>query len=220
MNDKPVTVQTIMEMKGKGEKIAVLTAYDVLMAGILNDAGIDMIIVGDSASMVVTGHETTLPITMDEMIYHTRAVVRGCRRPLIVADLPFMSYQASVEDAVRNGVITNRTIFPYHFATGSADLNELGRRDLSILADHYRQYPGLLSVRRQDASEEVYQARTAAVTAFLGCKGVDMTRMQIEDAAPGGPGRSSEEVRALLACDEEGSPDEGSEPEAKQDRSE
>lgn len=103
MKDKAVTIQTILEMKRKGEKIAVLTAYDFLTAKILDDIGIDMIIVGDSVSMVVTGHETTLPITMDEMIYHTKAVKRGCCRSLIVGDMPFMSYQASVEDALRNG---------------------------------------------------------------------------------------------------------------------
>ena len=103
MREKPVTIQTIMEMKGKGEKIAVLTAYDFLTARMLDEVGIDMIIVGDSVSMVITGHETTLPVTVDEMIYHTKAVRRGCRRPLIVGDMPFMSYQASLEDAIRNG---------------------------------------------------------------------------------------------------------------------
>lgn len=103
MTDKRVTTSTVMEMKKRGEKIAVLTAYDFLTARMLDEVGIHMIIVGDSVSMVVTGHETTLPMTMDEMIYHTKAVSKGCHRPLIVGDMPFMSYQASLEDAIRNG---------------------------------------------------------------------------------------------------------------------
>ncbi|MFQ6092963.1 MAG: 3-methyl-2-oxobutanoate hydroxymethyltransferase [bacterium] len=103
MTEKRVTSSTIIEMKRRGEKIAVLTAYDFLTARMLDEVGIDMIIVGDSVSMVFAGHETTLPVTMDEMIYHTKAVSRGCRRPLIVGDMPFMSYQASLEDAIRNG---------------------------------------------------------------------------------------------------------------------
>ena len=102
MTEKRVTTNTVIEMKEKGEKIAVLTAYDFLTARLLDEVGIDMIIVGDSVSMVFHGHETTLPMTMDEMLYHTRAVSRGCRRPLIIGDMPFMSYQASLEDAIRN----------------------------------------------------------------------------------------------------------------------
>ena len=103
MKEKRVTTSTLIEMKMKGEKIAVLTAYDFLTAKMLDEVGIDMIIVGDSVSMVVTGHETTLPMTMDEMMYHTKAVRRGCHRPLIVGDMPFMSYQVSLEKAIRNG---------------------------------------------------------------------------------------------------------------------
>jgi 3-methyl-2-oxobutanoate hydroxymethyltransferase len=102
MREKRITTSTVMEMKKKGEKIAVLTAYDFLTARLLDEAGIDMIIVGDSVSMVFSGHETTLPMTMDEMLYHTKAVRRGCHRPLIIGDMPFMSYQASLEDAIRN----------------------------------------------------------------------------------------------------------------------
>jgi len=102
MKNTPVTVQTIRDMKGPGEKIAVLTAYDFLTARMLDEVGIDMIIVGDSVSMVVAGHETTLPVTVDEMIYHIKAVKRGCRRPLIIGDMPFLSYQTCPEDAIRN----------------------------------------------------------------------------------------------------------------------
>ncbi|UCE19935.1 MAG: 3-methyl-2-oxobutanoate hydroxymethyltransferase [Gemmatimonadota bacterium] len=102
MTETRVTTSTLMDMKREGEKIAVLTAYDFLTARFLDEAGIDMIIVGDSVSMVFAGHETTLPVTMDEMLYHTKAVSRGCRRPLIIGDMPFLSYQTCVEDAIRN----------------------------------------------------------------------------------------------------------------------
>jgi 3-methyl-2-oxobutanoate hydroxymethyltransferase len=84
------------------EKIAVLTAYDALMAGLLDEVGIDIILVGDSVGMVFSGYETTLPVTMDEIIYHTRAVRRGAQRALIVGDMPFMSYQASPSEALHN----------------------------------------------------------------------------------------------------------------------
>ena len=100
--DAPVTVRTLRQMKTKGQRISMLTCYDATFARILDGAGVDVLLVGDSLGMVVQGHETTLPVTIDEMIYHCRAVVRGTRRAQVVGDLPFMSYQASVEDAVRN----------------------------------------------------------------------------------------------------------------------
>ncbi len=99
---KKTTVPDIVRMKSQGEKIAALTAYDTLFASILDSAGIDIILVGDSGAMVFAGHETTLPITLDDMIYHTRAVRRGVQRALLVADMPFLSYQASAEQAVGN----------------------------------------------------------------------------------------------------------------------
>jgi len=92
----------VMTMKQTGEKIAVLTAYDYLVAKNLDQVGIDVILVGDSLGNVVQGHETTLPVTVDDMIYHAKAVKRAVRNALIVVDMPFMSYQTSVDDAVRN----------------------------------------------------------------------------------------------------------------------
>jgi 3-methyl-2-oxobutanoate hydroxymethyltransferase len=89
-------------MKEKGEKIAVLTAYDVFMAKVLDRAGIDVILVGDSLGMVVLGYDTTLPVTLDMMIHHTQAVARGAKRALVVADMPFLTYQLSHEEAMRN----------------------------------------------------------------------------------------------------------------------
>jgi len=97
-----VSITQIREMKQKGERIAMLTAYDYATAKLIDGAGIPLILVGDSLGMVVLGYESTIPVTMDEMIHHTKAVVRGTTRALIVGDMPFMTYQVSVDDALRN----------------------------------------------------------------------------------------------------------------------
>ncbi len=99
---KPVTITTLETMKRAGEKITCLTAYDYSFAHLLDSAGIDMIIVGDSVGMVCQGHETTLPVTLDDMVYHTRCVASGCQRTLIVADMPFLSYEVSPEHTFTN----------------------------------------------------------------------------------------------------------------------
>ena len=99
-----ITTRTLSEMKAQGEKIAMLTAYDYTMAGIVDKAGIDVILVGDSASNVMAGHETTLPITLDQMIYHAASVVRGVERALVVVDLPFGAYQADYKEALRSSI--------------------------------------------------------------------------------------------------------------------
>jgi 3-methyl-2-oxobutanoate hydroxymethyltransferase len=101
MRDK-VTKNTILDMKARGEKIVSLTSYDYLCAKIVDESGVDMILVGDSLGMVVLGFENTLPVTMEEIIHHCKAVARARPKALVIADMPFMSYQASVEDAVRN----------------------------------------------------------------------------------------------------------------------
>jgi len=95
-----VTTQTVVEMKEQGEKISMLTAYDYTMARIIDRAGIDVILVGDSASNVMAGYDTTVPMTLDHMIYHTSCVVRGVDRALVIADLPFMSYQVTAKEAL------------------------------------------------------------------------------------------------------------------------
>jgi 3-methyl-2-oxobutanoate hydroxymethyltransferase len=97
-----VTTATIRQMKTEGKPITMLTAYDFSMAKLVDDAGIDMILVGDSLANVMLGYESTLPVTMDEMIHHVKAVCRGAGRAMVVADLPFMSYQVSKEEALRN----------------------------------------------------------------------------------------------------------------------
>lgn len=102
MDKKKVTVPSLKEMKQRGEKIVSLTAYDYLLASILDEVGVDIILVGDSGAMVFAGYETTLPITMEEMIYHVKVVSRGTKRALLVADMPFLSYQTSSTEAINN----------------------------------------------------------------------------------------------------------------------
>jgi len=99
-----VTTRSLQEMKSNGEKIAMLTAYDYTFAGLVDAAGIDLILVGDSASNVMAGHETTLPITLDQMIYHASSVVRAANRALIVVDLPFGTYQSDSKEALRSAI--------------------------------------------------------------------------------------------------------------------
>src|SRR5690348_2049606 len=107
MQNKPtapsarVTVPNLRAMKGQ-TRITMVTAYDATFARMLDEAGVDVLLVGDSLGMVVQGQDSTLPVTVDEVIYHSRAVARGTRRAHIVGDMPFMSYQVSAEDAVRN----------------------------------------------------------------------------------------------------------------------
>jgi 3-methyl-2-oxobutanoate hydroxymethyltransferase len=101
---KRITTHQLREMKNRGEKIAMLTAYDFSMAKIIDGAGIDIILVGDSASNVMAGHETTLPITLDQMIYHAASVVRAAKRSLVIVDLPFGTYQGSSGEALRSSI--------------------------------------------------------------------------------------------------------------------
>lgn len=103
-NKRKITAPTFIKMKQTGEKIAMLTAYDYTTAAIIDEAGVDCILIGDSASNVMAGNENTIPITVDQMIYHARAVVRAAQRALILCDMPFGSYQISREDGVRNAI--------------------------------------------------------------------------------------------------------------------
>lgn len=101
---KRITTHILQEMKNRGEKISCLTAYDYSMARIVDAAGVDLILVGDSASNVMAGHETTLPITLDQMIYHATSVVKAVKRALVVVDIPFGSYQGNSEEALRSAI--------------------------------------------------------------------------------------------------------------------
>ncbi len=102
MAEKKFTVQSFKSAKQKGERISMLTAYDYTTASLLDEAGVDCLLVGDSLGMVMLGYDNTLRVTMDDMIHHTRAVARGTRRALLIGDMPFLSYHVSVADAVRN----------------------------------------------------------------------------------------------------------------------
>src|SRR6187399_1504789 len=101
---RKITTHQLQEMKNRGEKITMLTAYDFSMATIVDQAGMDVILVGDSASNVMAGHETTLPITLDQMIYHASSVVRAAKRALVVVDLPFGSYQGNSKEALNSAI--------------------------------------------------------------------------------------------------------------------
>ncbi len=103
-NIRVMTTHRLLEMKQAGEKIAMLTAYDYTSAGILNEAGIDIILIGDSAANVMAGHETTLPITIEQMIYHAQSVTRAVKNPLVVVDMPFGTYQGNPKAAVANAI--------------------------------------------------------------------------------------------------------------------
>jgi 3-methyl-2-oxobutanoate hydroxymethyltransferase len=100
--ERRVTIRDLLDMKQRGERIAALTAYDFLFARLLDECGIDIVLVGDSVGQVVAGHETTLPVTLDDMIYHARAVRRAVRRALTVVDMPFLTFQIAPEFTLRN----------------------------------------------------------------------------------------------------------------------
>src|SRR5216110_1051512 len=102
MEQKKVTVPDILRMKAAGERITMVTAYDCAFARLLDKAGVDLLLVGDSLGMVVQGLETTLPVTLDEMVYHTRMVARGAQRALVVGDLPFGAYQTGPTQALQS----------------------------------------------------------------------------------------------------------------------
>ena len=101
---RKVTTHRFIEMKQRGEKISMLTSYDYTMAGIVDEAGVDGILIGDSASNVMAGNVTTLPMTVEQMIYHAKSVVKGVRRALVVCDMPFGSYQVDRKEGVKNAI--------------------------------------------------------------------------------------------------------------------
>src|SRR3990167_3422859 len=101
---KPVTLHRLREMHAQGEKITMLTAYDATFARLVDDAGVDSILVGDSLGMTVQGHTSTVPVSLDDMVYHTRCVARGNRTAWVIGDLPFGSYQESREQALRSSI--------------------------------------------------------------------------------------------------------------------
>lgn len=129
---KKVTTHRLSEMKLRGEKIAMLTAYDYSIASLVDDAGIDVVLVGDSASNVMAGNETTLPITLDQMIYHGTSVVKGVKRALVVVDLPFGTYQGNSREALNSAIrIMKETAADAVKLEGGAEIIESVNRILS-----------------------------------------------------------------------------------------
>lgn len=176
---KRITTQTLREMKIRGEKISMLTAYDFSMARIIDDAGIDVILVGDSASNVMAGHETTLPITLDEMIYHAASVVRAVRRCLVVVDLPFGSYQGNSKLALSSAIrIMKETGAHAVKLEGGKEIAESIERILSAgipVMGHLGLTPqsiykfGTYTVRAKEEAEASRLKEDAILLAEMGC---------------------------------------------------
>ena len=173
-----MTTKRVMMMKKSGEKIAMLTAYDYLVARYLDQVGVDIILVGDSLANVVQGHETTLPVTVDDMIYHAKAVKRAVKNALIVVDMPFMSYQTSVDDAVRNcGRVMKEVGVGAVKLEGGEYLADIVRHLVKIgipVMGHLGLTPqainkfGTYEVRAQDRREATQLVRDAKVLAEAG----------------------------------------------------
>jgi len=173
-----VTTKTILTMKGTGEKIAMLTAYDFLTARLLDEVGVDVILVGDSLGNVVQGYETTLPVTVEDMIYHARAVKRAVRNALIVVDMPFMSYQNTIDEAVRNcGRVMKEVGVGAVKLEGGAYIADIVRHLVKIgipVMGHLGLTPqainrfGTYEVRAQDRNEAAELLRDAKVLADAG----------------------------------------------------
>ena len=176
---KKVTTHILQEMKNRGEKISMLTAYDYSMAKIIDKAGIDVILVGDSASNVMAGYETTLPITLDEMIYHAKSVVRAVDRALVVVDLPFGTYQSNSKEALSSAIrIMKETGAGAVKLEGGLESEESIKRILSAgipIMGHLGLTPqsinkfGTYAVRARDDEEASRLVEDAYLLQELGC---------------------------------------------------
>ncbi len=176
---KVVTTHVLSEMKLKGEKISMLTAYDYSMARIVDQAGIDVILVGDSASNVMAGHETTLPITLDQMIYHGASVVRGVQRALVVVDMPFGSYQGNSKEALNSAIrIMKETAADAVKMEGGEEILESIQRILSAgipVMGHLGLTPqsihkfGTYAIRAKNEDEAEKLIRDAHILEEAGC---------------------------------------------------
>lgn len=176
---KRITTHVLQAMKVRGEKISMLTAYDFSMAKILDEAGIDVLLVGDSASNVMAGHETTLPITLDEMIYHAASVVRAVKRSLVVVDLPFGSYQGNSRKALESAIRIMKEAGAHAVKLeGGAEVEESVRRILSAgvpVMGHLGLTPqsiykfGTYQVRAKDEAEAQKLKSDAKLLEEVGC---------------------------------------------------
>src|SRR3954464_15339046 len=184
---KRVTTNTLQLMKAAGEKISMLTAYDVSFARIFDAAGIDVILVGDSASNVMAGHETTLPITLDQMIYHASSVIRGAERCLVVVDLPFGSYQSNSDIALASSVrIMKETGAHAIKLEGGAEVVESVRRIISAgvpVMAHLGLTPqsiykfGTYNVRAKEEDEANKLRKDAKLLEEVGCFAVVLEKI-------------------------------------------
>jgi 3-methyl-2-oxobutanoate hydroxymethyltransferase len=184
---KRITTSTLRDMKTRGEKIACLTAYDFSMAHLVDIAGIELILVGDSASNVMAGHETTLPITLDQMIYHAQGVIRGVKRALVVVDLPFGSYQGNSEEALRSAIRIMKESGAHAVKMeGGAEIQESISRVLSAgipVMGHLGLTPqsiykfGTYTVRAKEEEEAELLQSNARLLQDLGCFGVVLEKI-------------------------------------------
>lgn len=184
---KRITTHQLQEMKNRGEKIAMLTAYDFSMARIIDEAGIDVILVGDSASNVMAGHETTLPITLDQMIYHAASVVRAVKRALVVVDLPFGTYQGSSGEALRSAIRIMKEAGAHAVKLeGGSEVKESIERILSAgipVMGHLGLTPqsiykfGTYTVRAREEAEANKLAEDAKLLERCGCFGMVLEKI-------------------------------------------
>lgn len=184
---KRITVKSLVEMKQHGEKISMLTAYDYSMAKIVDAAKVDVILVGDSASNVMAGHETTLPITLDQMIYHASSVVRGTTRALVVVDLPFGSYQGDSKEALRSAIRIMKESGAHAVKVeGGAEIEESVCRILQAgipVMGHLGLTPqsiykfGTYTVRAKEVREAQKLKEDAKLLEELGCFGIVLEKI-------------------------------------------
>lgn len=190
---KRVTTHTLQEMKESGEKISMLTCYDFSMAKIVDDAGMDVILVGDSASNVMAGHETTLPITLDQMIYHASSVIRAIKRSLVVVDLPFGSYQGNSKEALSSAIRIMKESGAHAIKMeGGAEIIESIQRILSAgvpVMGHLGLTPqsiykfGTYAVRAREEEEAQKLISDAKLLEETGCFAIVLEKIPAELAA-------------------------------------
>ena len=184
---KRITTKSLVEMKANGEKISMLTAYDYTMAKIVDGAGIDVILVGDSASNVMAGHETTLPITLNEMIYHASSVVRAVERSLVVVDLPFGSYQSDPKEALRSAIRIMKESGGHSIKVeGGKEIKESIKRILNAgipVMGHLGLTPqsiykfGTYTVRAKEEEEAKQLITDAKMLQQIGCFGIVLEKI-------------------------------------------
>jgi 3-methyl-2-oxobutanoate hydroxymethyltransferase len=184
---KKVTTHTLQAMKKRGEKIAMLTAYDYSMARILDEAGVDVVLVGDSASNVMAGHTTTLPITLDQMIYHAQSVVRAVERAMVIVDLPFGSYQSNPEIALSSAIRIMKESGAHAVKLeGGAEVEKSIKKILMAgipVMGHLGLIPqsiykfGTYTVRAKDADEAQKLREDALLLQELGCFGMVLEKI-------------------------------------------